>query len=267
MKSIFPALLFGSLVLMAQVKQIEAKLHQLRQLPDAERIKATRALALEIRHLPATAKNEQLAEQLSNLVTEGDPGHDTLQEVATTLAEAVRRQPVASAYATLARLVRYENVQVSLDDPQLDAAMKKLDADDEIRQHADFTLTGLSGTKWSLRGLAGKVVLVNFWATWCPPCRKELPDLEALYQRFGSRGFVILAISDEEAGKVKPFVAAQKLTYPVLLDPGRKVNELFQVEGIPKSFVYDRAGKLVAESIDMRTQRQFLEMLKRAGLQ
>ena len=111
------------------------------------------------------------------------------------------------------------------------------------------------------------MVLVNFWATWCPPCRKELPDLEALYQRFGSRGFVILAISDEEAGKVKPFVADQKLTYPVLLDPGRKVNELFQVEGIPKSFVYDRAGKLVAESIDMRTQRQFLEMLRHAGLE
>ena len=91
--------------------------------------------------------------------------------------------------------------------------------------------------------------------------------LEALYQRFGSRGFVILAISDEDASKVQPFVAAQKLTYPVLLDPARKVNQLFQVEGIPKSFVYDRGGKLVAESIDMRTQRQFLEMLAQAGLQ
>ena len=66
---------------------------------------------------------------------------------------------------------------------------------------------------------------------------------------------------------MKPFVAEQKLTYPVLLDPGRKVNELFHVEGIPKSFVYDRSGKLAAEAIDMRTQRQFLEMLKRAGLE
>jgi peroxiredoxin len=247
--------------------QIEARLHQLRTLPEVERIKVTRDLALEIRRLQATPKKEALAEQLANLVTEGDPGHDTLQEVATTLAQALQVQPVASGFATLAQLIRYEHVKVSMDDPQLAAATRKLESDDESRQHADFTLMDLHGMKWNFRSLAGKVVLVNFWATWCPPCRKELPDLEAVYQRFGSRGFVILAISDEDAGKVQPFVAERKLTYPVLLDPGRKVNERFQVQGIPKSFVYDREGKLVAESIDMRTQRQFLEMLKLAGLE
>jgi len=260
LKTIFIALL------LLNSQQIETQLHQLRKLPDAERAKVTKQLALEIRRLPATAKKEPLAEHLADLATEGDPGHDTLQEVATTLAEALHDKPVASGYVTLAQLVRYENVRVSLDDPQFVAAMKKLEADDESRQHADLTLTDLSGKKWNLRALAGQVVLVNFWATWCPPCRKELPDLEALYQRFHSRGLVILAISDEEAAKVKPFVAEQKLTYPVLLDPGRKVNKLFQVEGIPKSFVYGRDGKLVAEAMDMRTQRQFLEMLKRAGL-
>jgi peroxiredoxin len=65
---------------------------------------------------------------------------------------------------------------------------------------------------------------------------------------------------------VQPFIAERHITYPVLLDPGRQVNELFQIEGIPKTFVYDRAGKLVAQSIDMRTRRQFLEMLAQAGL-
>lgn len=276
MKPLALALFFlSSIALSAADSSIEARIHQLRQLPDAERVKVTRELALEIRRLPAASKNkEPLAGQLANLVTEGDPGHDTLQEVATTLADALHEQPVVSKdgqpadpYVTLAQLVRYEHVQVSFDDPQLVAATKKLEADDQSRQHADFTLTDLSGMKWTLRALAGKVVLVNFWATWCPPCRKELPDLQALYQRFGSRGFVILAISDEDADKVKPFVAKEGLTYPVLLDPGRKVNELFHVFGIPKSFVYDRQGKLVAESIDMRTQRQFLEMLQRAGLE
>jgi peroxiredoxin len=133
------------------------------------------------------------------------------------------------------QLVRYEHVHVALEDPQLSSATNKLEADDQSRQHADFKLADLSQTKWNLHALSGKVVLVNFWATWCPPCRRELPDLEALYQRFRSRGFVILAMSDEDVAKVKPFVAQQKLTYPVPLDPGRKVNELFQVEGIPKA--------------------------------
>jgi peroxiredoxin len=77
---------------------------------------------------------------------------------------------------------------------------------------------------------------------------------------------VVLGISDEEAAKVAPFIAARKVTFPVLLDPGRKVNDLFLVEGIPRSFVYDREGKLVTQSIDMRTQKQFLEMLAKVGL-
>ena len=93
-----------------------------------------------------------------------------------------------------------------------------------------------------------------------------MPDLEALYRRFKDQGLVILAISDEEAAKVKSYLAEKPVTYPVLLDPGRKVNDLFLINGIPKSFVYDRKGKLVAQSIDMRTQKQFLEMLGQAGL-
>jgi peroxiredoxin len=130
----------------------------------------------------------------------------------------------------------------------------------------DFTLTDLHGKTWHLKDLRGSVVLVNFWATWCPPCRKEMPDLESLYLQLKDRGFVVLAISDEEAAKVSPFLAQRNITYPVLLDPGRKVNEQLEIEGIPKSFVYDRDGKLVAQSIDMRTRGQFLAMLAQAGL-
>ena len=66
------------------------------------------------------------------------------------------------------------------------------------------------------------------------------------------QGFVVLAISDEETAKVAPFINQRKISYPVLLDPGRKVNDLFVVEGIPKSLVSDRNGKMVAQSIDMR---------------
>lgn len=169
-------------------------------------------------------------------------------------------------YLTLAQLVRYEHVQASLDDPKFAEAMSKLEADDKQRQSADFTLTDLKGKSWTLKGLRGQVALVNFWATWCPPCRKEMPALEALYQRFGQRGLVILAISDEERSKVEPFIAERQFTYPILLDPGRKVNGTLRIEGIPKSLVYDRDGRLAAQAIDMRTQKQFLEMLAQAGL-
>jgi peroxiredoxin len=253
----------------AREKPIADQIGGLRQLPDDVRARVTKELALQIRQLPKEAKKVALAGMLANLSTEGDFGHDTLQQVATTLADALRQQPggPAAPYTELAQLLRYEHVEASLSDPQFTAAFAKLEADDQRRQQADFTLTDLHGARHTLKDLRGKVVLVNFWATWCPPCRKELPDLETLYTRFKDQGLVILAISDEDAAKVKPFIAARDIHFPILLDPGRRVNELFQIEGIPKSFVYDRGGKLVAQSIDMRTMRQFLEMLGRAGLQ
>jgi peroxiredoxin len=254
-------------------KPIAEHIRGLRALPDDVRAGATKNLALEIRQLPVTPNKLRLANSLAMLSTEGDFGHEMLQEVATTLEAALHEQPLPSVkgqparpYVELAELVRYEHVQATLDDPQFSAAISKIATDNQRREQADFTLTELGGKTWTLKEQRGKVVVLNFWATWCPPCRKEMPDLETLYQQFKDQGLVILAISDEDAGKVRPFIAQQKVTYPILLDPGRKVNELFQIEGIPKTFVYDRNGKLVAQSIDMRTRRQFLEMLAQAGL-
>lgn len=257
-----------------QEKPVVQALHGLRSLPDDARARETKQLALDIRALPGGDHKLGLANGLANLSTEGDFGRDTLQEVATTLAAALAEHPVpkergepAMPYLELAQLVRYEHVQASVDSPQFGEAMSELEADDQKRQQADFTLTDLEGKLWRLKSLQGKVVLVNFWATWCPPCRKEMPDLESLYKQFQKQGLVILAISDEDASKVKPFIAEQGTSYPVLLDPGRKVNTLFHVMGIPKTFVYDRSGKLAAESIDMRTRKQFLGLLAQAGLE
>ncbi len=257
-----------------QQKQILTELRGLRKLDDATRARATKDLALKIRQLPVVPNKVHLAGALAGLSTEGDFGRDTLQEVTTTLALALAEQPPAGKpgtpnflYFELASLVRYEHMQASSDNPQFAEAMAKLQADDEIRAKADFTLNDLQGKPWHLRDLQGKVVLVNFWATWCPPCRKEMPDLQALYDKYKDQGFVVLSISDEDAAKVAPFIDERKISYPVLLDPGRKVNELYQVEGIPKSFVYDREGKLAAQSIDMRTRSQFQAMLAQAGLQ
>jgi peroxiredoxin len=257
-----------------QEKPIVEQLHGLRKLDDAVRARRTKDLAVQIRALPAVPNKLILAGALANLSTEGDFGRDTLQEVTTTLASALREQPPPeegndpnSLYVELASLVRYEHMQANADSPEFAQAMLKLDADDAARQKADFTLTDLQGKSWHLHDLHGKVVLINFWATWCPPCRKEMPDLQALYEKYEDQGFVVLAISDEETAKVAPFIAERKISYPVLLDPGRKANKAFMVEGIPKSFVYDREGKMVAQSIDMRTRGQFQQMLAQAGLQ
>jgi peroxiredoxin len=257
-----------------QEKPLVDQLNGLRKLDDKTRAGTTKELALTIRALPVVPNKLRLAVGLAHLSTEGDFGRDTLQEVTTTLATALREQPAQRgkqgepnhAYMELASLVRYEHMQAMLADPQFAEAMTRLESADSKLQNVDFTLADLQGKPWRLRDLRGKVVLVNFWATWCPPCRKEMPDLQALYEKYKDQGFVVLSISDEDAAKVSPFIAEQRIQYPVLLDPGRKVNEQFMVEGIPKSFVYDREGKLVAQSIDMRTRGQFQEMLAEAGL-
>ena len=273
----------------ADEQPIADQIRGLRGLPDDARTQTTKDLALRIRKLAPSEHKQRLALWLAERSTEGDFGHDALQEVTTTLAESLREHPMpwptpegaggkavaqgnegrepAETYVELATLVRYEHTQASLDDPQFMTAMKKLEADDQKRQSPEFSLKDLSGKTWDFKDLRGKVVLVNFWATWCPPCRKEIPDLVILYERFQSKGLVVLAISDEDKAKVEPFMRERNVPFPVLLDPERKVNGMFIVEGIPKSFVYDREGRLVAQSIDMRTQKQFMEMLAKAGLE
>lgn len=256
-----------------QEKPILEKIRTLRKTPDEARAGVTRDLALQIRQLPAAQNKVELATGLASLSTEGDFGHDTLQEVATTLSDALKETPQKDdkgqpsyAYTALAQLVRYEVVTAELQSPSYSKAMAALEKADRERDQANFTLKDLNGQAWTLKSLKGKVVLVNFWATWCPPCKRELPDMQALYDEYKDKGLVVLAITDEEKGKVGPFIEQRNLTYPVLLDGNHKANEEFKIEGLPRTFVYDREGKLVAQAIDMRTHKQFVKMLAKAGL-
>jgi peroxiredoxin len=257
----------------ATESSITNQLKGLRSVPTSQRPAATTKIATDIRTLPPGPPKVKLADSLSHLATEGDPGHETLQAVAQTLSQALSEFPIAPKndqppmpYMDLAKLVRYENVTVDLKDPLIDKADKILAANDAEIEKADFTLKDLHGKKVTLSELRGKIVLVNFWATWCPPCRAEMPDLDTIYTHFQSQGLVILSISDEDAFKVNSYIAPTGYHPPVLLDTGGKVAKQFHIDGIPKTFVFDRDGKLVAQSIDMRTQHQFLMMLARAGL-
>jgi thiol-disulfide isomerase/thioredoxin len=259
------------------VNTIKKSIGTLRQLPEGKRSPATRQLALSIRSLPPSRDKVVLADGLAHLATEGEEDVDVLQQVATTLSSALQETPIpsrsgkpTSPYYELAKLVRYEGVTGDLSDPQYTQSMDLLKAHDAEAETIDFTLEGynlksLGVKKATLSQFRGKIVLVNFWATWCPPCRSEMPDLAAIYDHFKDQ-LVVLSITDEDAMKVSSYVSAASLKYPILLDPGRKVAGEFHVDGIPQSFVFNPDGKLVAHAEDMRTQRQFLAMLAKAGL-
>jgi thiol-disulfide isomerase/thioredoxin len=115
-----------------------------------------------------------------------------------------------------------------------------------------FTLRDLDGRSWSSQEHVGQVVLVNFWATWCPPCREEIPDLIELQQRFGARGFTVAGISmDDNPGEAAPpFARKHRINYPVLI-PNRDFALAGAVDSLPTSFLLDRRGRVAASFVGM----------------
>ena len=131
----------------------------------------------------------------------------------------------------------------------------------------DFTLAAIDGVSYTLSELRGQVVVLNFWATWCTPCRIEMPMLQARYERDRENGLIVLGVNfDEPAADVRLFGQELELSFPLLLDPGAGVQRLYRVRGYPSTFVVDREGKLVAEHIGLMSESQFDEYLAQAGL-
>ncbi len=120
-----------------------------------------------------------------------------------------------------------------------------------------FSLQDLNGKKFGLNQFKGKVILLNFWATWCSPCKEEMPHMEALYQQFKEKNFVLLAISVDYEGikPIKEFINKYQYTFPVLLDPKCETLDLFEVKGIPTTFLIDKKGKMVGKAIGPRDWR------------
>ncbi|MBU2535338.1 MAG: TlpA disulfide reductase family protein [Chloroflexota bacterium] len=107
----------------------------------------------------------------------------------------------------------------------------------------DFKLIGLDKQEVSLSGLRGKPVLLNFWATWCGPCRIEMPFLQEIYEEWTGKGLVVLAVNvQENPTTVKKFVENAGLTFPVLLSPGNDVPLAYNIRGIPATFLIDADG-------------------------
>ena len=115
----------------------------------------------------------------------------------------------------------------------------------------DFRLPTLRGDYLTLFDYRGKVVFLNIWATWCPPCREEMPSMESLYQKLKGRNFELLAVSIDRDGEkvVRPFAAKYGLTFPVLLDPDSKTYRLYGLTGVPESFIIDKTGVVIHKVI------------------
>ncbi len=116
---------------------------------------------------------------------------------------------------------------------------------------ADFELTDLGGATHKLSELRGKIVVLNMWASWCPPCIAEMPSIEALHRRFTGTDLVVLTVSvdAEGAAAVQPIVDELNLSFPVLLDRESKVPPRYGVTGYPETFIIDREGRVIEHYI------------------
>ncbi len=109
----------------------------------------------------------------------------------------------------------------------------------------DWALESLDGDRLTLSGLRGQVVVLNFWATWCPPCRNEMPAIEEVYRTYRDQGLAVMAINVQEAEQqTRAFVDEMGLTFPVLPDRDGSVSTIYRVTSLPTTFVIDRAGTI-----------------------
>ncbi|MEA1976694.1 MAG: redoxin domain-containing protein [Chloroflexota bacterium] len=131
----------------------------------------------------------------------------------------------------------------------------------------DFTLVNLEGKNVSLSDFHGQPVLINLWATWCGPCRIEMPTIQSRFDEYRDEGFIVLAVNfDEPRENVQSFRDEFGLTFEMLLDPGAKVQKLYRTRSYPTSFFVDRNGVIQAQHIGVMTEGNLDGNLAQIGL-
>lgn len=119
----------------------------------------------------------------------------------------------------------------------------------------DFTLPDMDGEDHTLSGFRGKVVMLNFWATWCPPCRREMPSMQRLYEKYRERGLMVVAVNQfEDPDLVFEFTGRLSLdpTFPILFDRESRIAEQFKVKGLPTTYLLDKQGRIHYRAIGGR---------------
>ena len=133
-------------------------------------------------------------------------------------------------------------------------------------QAPDFELEQLSGGALRLSDLRGKPVLVNFWASWCAPCILEMPNIQKYYQRYPEAFEVVAVNADEPRSDIEKFVKDIGVTFPIVMDPGLKIQSLYRLRGLPTSFLVDADGIVRVVHIGMLEESQLEQYLSRVGV-
>lgn len=120
---------------------------------------------------------------------------------------------------------------------------------------------------YKLSELRGKAVLIDFWATWCPPCRRAMPHLQKLYKEYSEKGLIVIALSAETRDRVEPFIKQNNYTFPVALDDSRKTNQLYGIRSIPTTYLIGPTGRVVWQGhpLDKKLESAVEEVMKDVG--